>query len=563
MSRLPTLDLYNEAVQHPQLAFTDQQLQAGKVRTNGLGLPFALGGGFAITYSLHTGNQTYAVRLFHKQAAGLEDRYRLISAELARQPSPYFVGFQYQPQGIRVQGQHYPLVKMEWVNGDTLGSFLDAHHGNRTAIEQLRRAFQELAKHLKMHGIAHGDLQTGNVIVDRGQVRLIDYDGMFVPGMRAGNGSELGHRHFQHPGRSPSDFGGTMDRFSFIVLDISLAALAAEPRLFAKYATTGENILFTGNDFKDPRSSRVFADLRAMPSLRKHADDLAAICQAAISSVPEIDEFLAGQNIPAIVATVTITPSTQRPAYAGSLPVIDALDFTRAAQHIGDRVELIGCITDVKYDLTRRSKHEYVFINFGHWRGQIVKINIWHTGLAKLRQRPDPSWVGRWVSVTGLMDPPYTSNRFGYTHLSVTVEEPSQMHLIDADEAAYRLGRSGSQQLPPRNNQKILETIRHGGIEQASSITKPIKQKRRRGRGINPPVPTSTPTPQSRNQAILRQIQTTSVSGSAPAQHARASGTAARQRVAGTPKQRDKGGCGCLAVIAIVVLLLLIARCAT
>ncbi len=33
------------------------------------------------------------------------------------------------------------------------------------------------------HGLAHGDLQNGNALVDKTQLRLVDYDGMFVPAM--------------------------------------------------------------------------------------------------------------------------------------------------------------------------------------------------------------------------------------------------------------------------------------------------------------------------------------------------------------------------------------------
>lgn len=91
MTRLPSLDLYNEAVQNPQAAFADSQLRSGKVQANGLGLPLALGGGFAITYNIQSAGKKFAVRVFHKQATGLESRYRAVSGELSRLPSGYFV----------------------------------------------------------------------------------------------------------------------------------------------------------------------------------------------------------------------------------------------------------------------------------------------------------------------------------------------------------------------------------------------------------------------------------------------------------------------------------------
>lgn len=516
MTRLPSLDLYQEAVQNPQVAFSDGLLRAGKVRTNGLGLPLALGGGFAITYSIQAAGRMYAIRVFHKQTNGLETRYRSVSAELSRSPSPYFVGFEYQPLGIRVQGVQYPLVKMEWATGDTLGSFLDARHGDRAAMEALRRAFRELANHLRDRSIAHGDIQSGNVMVDGGRLRLIDYDGMFVPGMQLGHGTEIGHRHFQHPARGPCDFGPSMDRFSFIALDVTLAALVERPNLFLKYATTGENVLFTGNDFKNPSSSPVFAELRGIQSLRKSVDDLASVCRGAIGSVPSLDDFIAGRNISTVAAVISDHPTVGRQAYAGSLPVIDALDFALASRHVGDRVELIGQITDVKIDLTRGGHREYVFINFGNWRGRIVKVNIWEPGLAKLRQRPDPTWVGRWISVTGLMDPPYTSSKYHYTHLSVTVEEGQQLHLIEESEARYRLGKGSSgaraPTTKPHRNRDVLDTIQSGADSPSPRISGAGQSAGRSGVGVSAGVA----APRSRNQAILQKIEATKPATSVP-----------------------------------------------
>jgi len=71
----PTLEQYNEAFQHPQLALADPDLKKGSIATTGLGLPLALCGGFALTYTVTTGGAKYAVRCFHKQSNALEKRY--------------------------------------------------------------------------------------------------------------------------------------------------------------------------------------------------------------------------------------------------------------------------------------------------------------------------------------------------------------------------------------------------------------------------------------------------------------------------------------------------------
>src|SRR4029077_1600735 len=102
------------------------------------------------------------------------------------------------------------------------------------ALEKARTDFAAIARFLENKGIAHGDIQNGNVMVAGGDIKLIDYDGMFVPGMRPGNGSETGHKHFQHPDRRVSDFGPKMDRFSFIALDLSLRAVVEDNSLSRK-----------------------------------------------------------------------------------------------------------------------------------------------------------------------------------------------------------------------------------------------------------------------------------------------------------------------------------------
>ncbi|QLQ08322.1 MAG: hypothetical protein HZY76_21580 [Anaerolineae bacterium] len=54
-------------------------------------------------------------------------------------------------------------------------------------------------RNLQTHGIAHGDLQHGNVLVAADELRLIDYDGMYVPPLSGRESHEIGHRNYQHP----------------------------------------------------------------------------------------------------------------------------------------------------------------------------------------------------------------------------------------------------------------------------------------------------------------------------------------------------------------------------
>ncbi len=122
-------------------------------------------------------------------------------------------------------------------------------------------------------------------------------------------------------------------------------------------------------------------------------------------------------------------------------------------QRVGDRVELIGRIVEVKPGSRKAGKgppKRYVFINFGSSRGNIVKISIWSDGLAKLKEQPSTAWIGRWVSVTGLIDVPYENKRSGHKHLSITVQDDGQIQQLSETEAGFRLA-SISTAPPPRD----------------------------------------------------------------------------------------------------------------
>jgi hypothetical protein len=125
-------------------------------------------------------------------------------------------------------------------------------------------------------------------------------------------------------------------------------------------------------------------------------------------------------------------------------------------------VELIGKVYEVKKGKTKYGK-PYTFINFGDWRKDIVKISIWSEGLSEISQKPDDSWIGKWISVSGLMEPPYIS-KYKYAHLSIAISKNNQLHILSDKDARYRLGTfCGIQEkssYPENSNQALIEEIR-------------------------------------------------------------------------------------------------------
>jgi hypothetical protein len=438
---------YQDAVQEPQKAFTDPDLRIGKVAVSPLGLPLPLSGGFALTYEISSGSRKYAVRCFHHEVPEVQVRYSAISTKLRSLATPYFVNFDFQAQGIRIRGKPYPVVKMDWVEGETLGIYLDRAATNAASVSALRQAFVNLADFLQRSGIAHGDIQNENVMVSRGALRLIDYDGMFVEGLPEGRGTEVGHRHFQHPARETKDFGPKIDRFSFIVLDVSLEALQIDASLHRRFREGGLAIIFKASDFADPSSSEIFRVLNGMPALRESARKLAAICGAPMAGIPTLTDFIAGRDIPSAVKPPLGAPTKPAPpsVYIGAYDVVAAQDFNAVNRRVGDKVELVGQIVSVKEGIGKRGKgrgRPYVFVNFGVWNQNSAKITIWSEGLGKLNSRPTAAWVGRWISVTGLIEPPYEGKHYGrpYSSVGITVTSDSQIIQIPEQDAKYRLG---------------------------------------------------------------------------------------------------------------------------
>jgi len=523
----PSLEQYNQAFQLHSRLLTDPELRSGTVATTGLGLPLAISGGFALTYTIKTSAKKYAVRCFHRESKALERRYEAISKRLAYLSSPYFLDFQFRPQGIKVEGAPYPIVKMAWAKGETLGEFLEDNSRNPQALAKLSVSLEALAAFLEKEKIAHGDFQTGNLMVSDGgaTVQLIDYDGMFVEEIRSLGSSELGHVNFQHPKRKITNpFEPTLDRFSLISLWVALKALREDSSLWDTTNSEVDAIVFRANDFTDPGASPAFALLSSRKSLAIDAKNFASICASPMEKAPSLADFIAGKNIPTSAFEIKITGNIpvgkSKPGYIGAYDILSALNYDACLSRVGDKVEVIGKIVDVRLNKAKNGK-PYIFLNFGDWRGRIFKISIWSEGLEALRAKPDSSWVGKWISIVGLMEPPYVSKQYKYSHLSITVNAVGQMTILPEADARWRLSSpKGNSQPAPSigTNQETLDRIKGKPVSApatfASSLAaaSPNKAVLDKIRASSQPAPTRrTAAPQPQPQPTSRQIP-----GSAP-----------------------------------------------
>lgn len=436
----PTLQQYNEAFQNPNKSLNDPILRNGSVRKTGMGLPFALCGGFALTYTILSGNQKFAVRCFQKQSQDIQQRYQAISSKLKTLNSEYFVDFEFQERGVRVQSVWYPIVKMKWANGETLGEFFEKNFNKPSHLKSLLIALKNLSNFLESAKIAHGDIQPGNLLVSNEgrSIQLIDYDGMFVQSIKHLGASELGLPNFQHPLRTKKHWDSSLDRFPMILLNIVIRALIAKPDLWKITHSDSESFLFKINDFQEPESSALFKELFQIQEVAEDSKKFAGVCKNPFINIPTLSKFLVGTAVAKTEINLKPTISFNEAQYISSIPILNASSYVTCFPYVGQRIELIGQIKSVKEGTTINGQ-PYVFLNFGNWRHESVKLSIWHETLTQMVEKPNQSWRGMWVSVVGLLEPPYSNKRFGYTHLSINITYSSQILLITEDEALRRL----------------------------------------------------------------------------------------------------------------------------
>jgi hypothetical protein len=290
----PTAHDFAEAMQCPSICFAAASLQRMLPAVDRLGMPLVTSGQFAYVFKLNSevGGESLAVRCFRGFLGDREERYSAIDAHLASHTVAALPHFKYLPRGVLVAGRRFPALVMEWIEGPTLDVYVGEVVGKPDVLRHMADEWVRLVSSLRAACVAHGDLQHGNIIVERGRLRLVDLDGMFVPALTGRRSSEVGHQHYQHPRRTAELFSADMDNFSALVIYVSLVSLAERPALWAEHHD--ENLLFTRADFERPASSALFAKIK---QIGPEYASLAEILETAVNSedptsAPPLDEVV-------------------------------------------------------------------------------------------------------------------------------------------------------------------------------------------------------------------------------------------------------------------------------
>ena len=288
---------YAEAVgNYPNHSILDPTLRTGTPMRGRENRLIVYSGAFSSVFPLTVGPNTFALRCWTRHVSDAEDRYRIISSKLEqwKKKVPYFVDCKYNSEGILVNGTRWPITRMEWAEGETLCQFIGSNLHDAEVLRNAASGFAKMVETLHAHQISHGDLQDGNILLKQNgpnvEIKLIDYDSLFVPALRGFRESVRGLAEYQHPqrmaGGAPSN--EMVDYFSELVIYLSLIAVSEKPALWNQFGQRTERaLLFTADDFRTPNQSDIFRELNNLsPDVESLASKLKEFCEK-----PSIDQL--------------------------------------------------------------------------------------------------------------------------------------------------------------------------------------------------------------------------------------------------------------------------------
>lgn len=335
----PTAAEYGEAIQNLLLTFDDSDIRAGQPSLDLFGLPKPRVGNFSVVFEVRSqvADQKWAVKCFTKHKSGLQERYREIDLHLQQHPLPFMVGFRYVPDGVLVRGQRYAFLKMEWVEGLQLDEFLADILGKPncgTMLQTLCEMWIRVATWLRKADVAHGDLQHGNVLLVPASdgkaldLKLIDYDGMFVPTLASAASGEVGHPAYQHPERlAQGGYNLESDRFSHLLIYTTLQCLISGGRALWDRYYNGDRLLIGPQDLAAPERSAVFRELWQLPDPSPHhlVGHLVCAAKGPLDEVPLLGRLVVDSK----VVPLTVEQRRQVERWLGPAP-----SHSRAAEAV-------------------------------------------------------------------------------------------------------------------------------------------------------------------------------------------------------------------------------------
>ena len=278
----PLSSAYAQALQNIEYSISEkyQDLRQGNLDLNpNVKRPsFIFGSGnFGTVFRMNFDGKKSALKCFTRAASDLAERYFYISWYLSQVKLPFLMNFRYYTEAVRTlqkPNEYFPVLLMDWSEGMPLNTFISINLKNTKIMTLLANNFLRASIEMQKVHVSHGDLSGDNILVTPdGNIRLIDYDGFYVPPLKGKKSNEKGHENFQHPSRG-DEFNERIDNFSVLVIYLSILAVSVNPKLWEYNGGDQDRLLFKTSDFTSPDKSRLISDLRRQGKVSRKLTDI-------------------------------------------------------------------------------------------------------------------------------------------------------------------------------------------------------------------------------------------------------------------------------------------------
>lgn len=246
----PIIVQYLDAIQQGAGSF--DKLAGIVIERDEKGNPVFISGCNTVIFRVSWQGKRYGLKCFTSRIDGIVETYKRLEEFCKENDFPFAARAMVFDEEIRVVGfngevRRFPVVLSEWVEGRSLASLIRQYTylNEPERIRQLRERFVELSLQLLALDMAHGDIKPDNIIVtESGEIKLIDFDAAYLPGLVRKESGEIGTPWFQHPLREMQHYDRTLDDYSIALITVSLLALEQLPSLYDSYSND-ENLIFS------------------------------------------------------------------------------------------------------------------------------------------------------------------------------------------------------------------------------------------------------------------------------------------------------------------------------
>ena len=291
----PNTDQIDSAISNLKEKSTRDEICYFEVVEDMMGLPLSFPGQFARVYKMQdskNNKKSMALRFFSKKKKGSMNRYRILHEYFEPYSEKdllnFFIDFNFVKDAVNItvnkEQISFPVIKMDWIEGETLEKFLQ-DHSNKKKIKKLKFNFKKIIDEMEDHEIAHGDLHPKNMIITKNsEIKLVDYDCLFIKKFSGDDMPELGDPDCQHPNRKNFKYNHTIDRFSAFVLYFALSILEDNPEF--SDVRDGE-FIFSRADYENPEQSETFKKVSELesPEIKYYLKILKNICKKKKPSI--------------------------------------------------------------------------------------------------------------------------------------------------------------------------------------------------------------------------------------------------------------------------------------